>query len=609
MSPSRVSRRKFVQSITLASAAAVVPRLGAAAFRSHPVPSSPLSEPLGEFGYGDITLHSELHEQQLQQTFSVIMGLSNDAMLKPFRQMAGQAAPGDDLGGWYRFDPDDDANMFASGFAPGSTFGQWVSALSRLHAITGSPEARAKVLQLTKLYAQTIGGKFYDNTRFPAYTYDKLVCGLVDAHKFAGDPQAWAVLGRMTDTALQHLPPKAVEHGQPWRAAKDVSWNWDESYTMPENLFLAYQRGAGDRYRELGAQYLNDTFFDRLAAGQNDFAGRHAYSHVNALSSAMQAYLTLGSEKHLQAAKNGFDMVTAQSFATGGWGPDEQLRATGSPDVYDSLTKTHNSFETPCGSYGHFKLTRYLLRVTRDARYGDSMERVMYNTVLGAKPLKADGSTFYYSDYNLQGRKVYSTNHWPCCSGTLPQVAADYRINTYFHDASGVYVNLYVPSTLRWIKNDAQIELTQRGQYPLDSHVEFEVKTSRAAKFGVNLRIPAWAEGASFAVNGGRITAPAGTFARVEREWKNGDHIDLELPMTTRLEAIDPQHPNTVALMVGPLVLFGDQVPGVTRANLLAAKRMAQDLWHVSPDQNIVMKMVPWTVIEDQPYTTYLKIS
>jgi len=91
---------------------------------------------------------------------------------------------------------------------------------------------------------------------------------------------------------------------------------------------------------------LNEPFYDRLAEGQNDLAGRHAYSHVNCLCSAMQAYLTLGSEKHLRAAKNGFDMLQAQSFATGGWGPDEQLRATGSADIYDSLTKTQSSFET-----------------------------------------------------------------------------------------------------------------------------------------------------------------------------------------------------------------------------------------------------------------------
>ena len=97
-----------------------------------------------------------------------------------------------------------------------------------------------------------------------------------------------------------------------------------------------------------------------------------------------------------------------------------------------------------------------------------------------------------------------TAGRWPCCSGTLPQVAADYRINTYFRDGRGVYVNLYIPSTLRWVQGGAQIELTQKSEYPYDSQVEFEVKASKPVEFAVNLRIPAWAEGASLAVNGKR---------------------------------------------------------------------------------------------------------
>ena len=172
-----------------------------------------------------------------------------------------------------------------------------------------------------------------------------------------------------------------------------------------------------------------------------------------------------------------------------------------------------------------------------------------------------------------------------------------------------MYVNLYIPSTLKWVQSGAHVELTQKGEYPYDSQVQFEVKTTKAVEFAVSLRIPAWAEGASVSVNGKREAASTGSFTRVQREWKDGDRIELELPLTTRLEAIDAQHPDTVALLVGPLVLFGDQVPGLTRAHLLAAKRMAPGLWHVSPDGNLVMKMLSWTVLEDQPYTTYLRVS
>jgi len=607
MSPSHaVSRRKFLQSAALASAASVIHIWHGPALST---PDS-LQAPLEEFSYGDVALNSARHEQQLRQTHDLLMELSEDSLLKPFRQMVGQPAPGEDLGGWYQYDAHNKDYRFEIGFAPGCTFGQWVSALARGYAINRSPETREKVLRLNRLYAKTIAGDFYENTRFPAYSYDKLVCGLIDSHKYAGDPDAFAILEETTKTALPHLPKKAVEHGQRWRSNPDESYTWDESYTISENLFLAYQRGAGDKYRALGLQYLDDVYYDPLAEDRSNLEGRHAYSHVNSLCSAMQAYLTAGSEKHLRAAKNGFAMIAAQSFATGGWGPDETLRAPGSSEIYKSLTGTHSSFETPCGSYAHFKLTRYLLRVTRDSRYGDSMERVMYNTVLGSLPLQADGRTYYYSDYNFKGRKVYHKQRWACCSGTLPQVAADYRINAYFRDGRGVYVNLYVPSTLRWTQSGSQIELTQKSEYPYDAHVAFEVKASRAAELAVNLRIPAWAEGASVSVNGKREAAQAGSFARLERTWKNGDHVDLELPMTTRLEGIDAQHPETVALLVGPQVLFSisdTEQPTVTRAQLLAAKRMNPDLWHVGAGGSVI-KLLTWTAIEDQPYTTYLRV-
>jgi hypothetical protein len=598
------SRRKFLQSASLLSAGLVTSRSWLP--KTHAAQTPRLLE---EFNYSDVTLASDLHNKQLEETHAVLMGLSDDSLLKPFRQMTGQPAPGDDLGGWYHYDPNYDWHTFDVGFAPAAPFGQWVSALARTYAITGDPKTRDKVLRLNRLYAQTIAGDFYENNRFPAYCYDKLVCGLIDSHKFVGDPEAYRILERTTDIALPHLPGKAIEHGRSWRPGKDESYTWDESYTIAENLFLAYQRGAGDRYRVLGLQYLDDEYFGPLAEGQNDFAGRHAYSHVNALSSAMQAYLTLGSEKHLRAAKNAFDMLEAQSFATGGWGPDEMLRAPCSEDVNASLTNTHHSFETPCGAYAHFKLTRYLLRVTGDSRYGDSMERMMYNTILGAKPLQPDGRTFYYSDYNFNGRKAYSDHRWPCCSGTLTQVAADYRINAYFRDRRGVYVNLYIPSGVRWIQEGAQLSLEQKSLYPFDSAVQIEVTTSRRLEFALNFRIPSWAEGASVSVNGKRVLESVipGSFATVRRPWKTGDHIELDLPLIKRLQPIDSSHPKTVALLCGPLVLFAitGTPPVVTGQQLLRARKTGPQNWQVETAA-APLPMLPFTAIADEQYSTYL---
>jgi uncharacterized protein len=605
-----ISRREFVQRAALLSAGLALPDCYLPAAGE----AKERGAPLQTFDYGDVTLASPLHQQQLENTQEVLMGLSEDGLMKPFREMAGLPAPGEELGGWYMYKPDYDYRKDSAGLCPGGTFGQWVSALAREYAITADPATREKVLRLNRAYAQSISSGFFEKNRFPAYCYDKLACGLIDSQQFARDANAFEILRQTTDLALPHLPDKAMDREQSWRAGKDISYNWDESYTLPENLFLAYQRGAGERFKQLAIRYLDDaTFFDPLAAGENVLAGKHAYSYVNALNSAMQAYLTLGSEKHLRAARNGFEMlVTTQSFATGGWGPDEMLRVPGSGALAASLSDNHKSFETPCGAYAHFKLTRYLLQVSCDARYGDSMERVMYNTVLGAKPLKPDGTAFYYSDYNFKGQKGYSNHRWPCCSGTLPQVAADYRINTYFHDAEDLYVNLYIPSSVRWRQGGAAIEVRQTGTYPFDSVVRFEVKSSLAEEFGLRLRIPAWAEGASLSANGKRLAMDLkpGSFAALCRQWKTGDVVELDLPMTTRLEAIDALHPETVALLCGPLVLFAvtSAAPVVTRAQLVAARRAGAQRWQVETAGG-PLTMLPFTEIGDETYSTYLRVT
>ena len=598
------TRRQFLESCSV-SLAALLSR-GASAM--WPVDSAPLRE----FSYGDVTLHSPPHEAQLRTTHAVLMNLSEDSLLKPLRAMSGQPAPGPELGGWYEYVPDFHFEHGDTGFAPACPFGQWISALARYYAITQDPATREKILRLNRLYAQTITPDFYKNNRFPAYCYDKFVCGLIDSHSYVHDPDAFAILNHTTDVAFTQLPETAVEHDVSWRPGTDELYTWDESYTMSENLFLAYQRGAGERYKSLGRQYLDDTYYTPLSEGRSNLAGRHAYSHVNSLCSAIEAYLTLGSETHFLAAKNGFDFLLAQSYATGGWGPDEKLRAPDGDDLFDSLTETHSSFETPCGAYAHFKLTRYLLRITGDSRYGDSMERVMYNTILGAKPLMPDGRTFYYADYNFNAKKVYKEAVWPCCSGTMPQLAADYCISAYFHGPQRVVVNLYIPSILHWIQDGSAYTLEQKTNYPFDSSIEFLLHTKNPKRFTLELRIPEWAERAAVSVNGHRLTdlSPApSSFYSSAREWRDNDRIELELPLRTRLEPLDKRHPNTVALLYGPLVLFGihPTPKTTTRQTLLSAAKAVGNTWQ-APSPEGPLTFLPFAAISDELYTAYFAV-
>ncbi len=577
-----------------------------------------ITPPLSVFEYSQVQLLDGPFRVQFDQNHKLFMGVDEDGLLKPFREREGLPAPGPDLGGWYDnatdFDP---ANNF-HGFIPGHSFGQYVSGLARAYAVTGSKATQAKVQRLVLAYGATVEptGKFYVDYPLPGYTFDKTCCGLIDAHQFAADPNALAVLKRSTDAVLPHLPEKALSRAeQEARPHKTIAYTWDETYTLPENFFLAYQRSGDTRYRELGERFIYHDYYDPLAAGQNPLPGKHAYSHVNTLSSAMQAYLVLGDEKYLRAAANGLRLVQEQSYATGGWGPNEAFVEPGKGLLGASLGTTHASFETPCGAYGQFKITRYLMRVTKDSRYGDSMEQVLYNTVAGAKPIQPDGVSFYYSDYNRQGaKKVYYKDKWPCCSGTFPQLSADYGISSYYPSKEGIYVNLFLPSRVTWEQNGTDCTLTQQTSYPKANTTQLELALARPETFTVYLRVPAWADAKTrISVNGKRVDGDvtAGKFFAIARTWKNGDRVEYEIGMPLRLEAVDAQTPQLVALSRGPVALLAvGQVPAsFTRAQLLAALAAgaSSEDWIVQGDAGKVT-LRPFAAIGDEDYQLYQNV-
>jgi DUF1680 family protein len=568
---------------------------------------------LTQFDYADVQLLDGPMLEQFQQNVDLFLNLPDDNLLKPFRQLAGQPAPGEDMGGWYSPSSDFDPPKNMTGYIPGHSFGQYLSGLARAYAVTGNRAVHRKVQGLVAGLAPTITPKFYDGYCIPAYTFDKTNCGLIDAHQFAGDPTALAVLHKATDAVLPWLPEKALNREEMMaRPHKNISFTWDETYTLPENFYLGYQRGAGVRYRQLAQRFLqDDTYFGPLSENHNVLPGQHAYSHVNALSSAMQSYLTDNSAKHLDAARNGFRFVLEQSFATGGWGPDEGFRKPDTDQLADTLHTSHSSFETPCGAYGHFKIARYLMRVTGDSSYGDSMEAVLYNTILGARPIRSDGVSFYYSDYNMDAKKVDYPEKWPCCSGTFPQLTADYGISSYFRSPKGVYVNLYVPSRVTWRQGSARITMTQMASYPNNGEATLHLKMDRAERFSIALRIPAWAgRQTSIRINGkNAATSPQpGTWSRLDREWKDGDRVELSMDMPLRLVPIDPRHPDMVALLYGPVALFAID-PGsttMTKQQMLAAQKVSSTSpdWEVATAQG-KLKMKSFPQITTETYRLY----
>ena len=600
--PASLSRRKFLKAAATAAAAACAPTVLRALPQVAPASSR---EKLFPFGYTDVKLTGGPLKAQFDRVHASYMALDEDRLLKVFRLRAGMPAPGQDMGGWYDGD----------GFAPGHSFGQYVSGLARYAKATGDPATLAKVKRLTEGFIATIDADGYSyasvkaSTAFPAYMLDKNLIGMLDAYQLAGITPALDAVKRMAKGGARYLPDRALERDEMPKHAP-----YDEAYTLPENFFYAYELTGDQGLMDLAKQFLFDRrYYEPLSRGQNVLPGTHAYSHVNCLSSGARAYLHLGNPMHLQAIRNAWDMIEAQQFSSGGWGPNEAFVPPGSGKLGESLATTRAHFETPCGAYAHFKLARYLLRITGESRYADGMERVLYNTVLGSKDPSGDGRYFYYSDYQDGARKGYHPDKWPCCSGTLPQAVCDYRLNIYMQSPEGLYVNLYVPSEVKWKVGDMPARLVQTTTYPESDGSELRIELSSPSEFTVFVRVPRWLKSpAVITVNDkpAAVTATPGTFAAIRRRWQHNDTIQITLPFTFRTEAIDEQHSDTVALMRGPLMLVAldskleISAKAIGSPDSLKPAPFAKQAFDLQQVQRPV-RFVPFYTVGEEAYSAY----
>lgn len=531
-------RRDFLKAAPLAAYALAQTAKGAKVQS----PDSASRIKIEPFDYRGVRLRESRWQKQFQAAHDFWLGLSEEDILHGYRATAGLRAPGKALGGWCARNSD-------------TVFGQWLSAMARMYRATGDTKIRDKAIRLFAGWAATI--KSDGDCHMRHYPFDKLVCGLVDLKLYADFSDAIPILEKVVDWAAKNLSRENVP-AAPQRGL--YSGRASEWYTLAENLYRAFQLTGNAKFKDFGDAWLYHTYWNKFAdtSSPADAQGVHAYSHVNTFSSAAMAYAVSGDEKFLHIIKNAYDFLqNVQCYATGGFGPSEFIVA---PDggLGRALDTRQDSFETGCGSWAAFKLSRYLMRFTGESRYGDWTERIFYNGIGAALPVTAEGKNFYYSDYRVGGgMKVYNWEMWTCCSGTYPQAVADYHNIIYFKDESSLYVNLFVPSEVTWTRPGGDVKVTQETNYPEAETSTLTLELKQPARFALKFRVPMWAPTFSVAVNGGTVDTKyrPGTWASVQREWKSGDRVELRIPLTSRMISVDAQHPNRVAVARGPVAL------------------------------------------------------
>ncbi|MBK7403994.1 MAG: glycoside hydrolase family 127 protein [Phycisphaerales bacterium] len=495
---------------------------------------------LQPFDRADVHLTGGPLGDQAAEARAFFLALDEDNLLHGFRTRDGAAAPGGPMGGWY--DPED--------FAGAHPFGQWVSALARYYADTGDPAFKEKVGRLVSGFHASFrdDGFFYASQKafddWGCYIYDKNCTGMRDAYQLAGCDEALDVLREMTDWAAAHLDRRH-----------------DEWYTLDENLYRCAALTGEQRYLDLAREFdATEYYWSDMAKGENALhTDRHAYSHVNSLVSACQAYESTGDRLYLAAARNGWAwLARTQTYASGGWGPNERFVDPEGNELESMLTSTKSHFETICGSYASVNLDRNLIRYTGQAGYGDHMERILLNGVLGALPMQPDGRTFYYSDYSPGAQKRYFRDRWPCCAGTFAQITADYPLDVYLHGENELAVNLYTPSRLVWQRASGEVRIEQTTGFPFDDHVTLSVSTDGPQDFVLLLRLPGWArDGIRASVDGQPVplAPPKRGYLPVYFGWDKQNTVEVDLPKHLHWEPISREGSDLAALMCGPVML------------------------------------------------------
>ncbi len=237
----------------------------------------------------------------------------------------------------------------------------------------------------------------------------------------------------------------------------------------------------------------------------------------------------------------------------------------------------NNGYLETCAAIGSGFFSRNMNLLFGDARYADELERTLYNAVLAGVSLRGD--TYFYENPLEAGsdRRRWAWHGCPCCPPMFLKITGAMPGYIYAQDDAGIYVNLFVGSQAQVRLPSGEVLLRQTTRYPWQGDVKIVVKPEKPVEFDLYVRIPGWCQGAPSAddlyqivgrpasgaarlsVNGRaveRMELVRG-YARLHRQWKSGDVVELAMDMPVRRVKAHPKVEADVgrmALMRGPLV-------------------------------------------------------
>lgn len=515
------------------------------------------------FRLEDVELLESPFKKAMEADVRYLKLLEPDRFLSQFRKHSGLEPKAAIYGGWE-----------SSGLA-GHTLGHYLSACAMHYAATKDEDFLKRVnyivdeLELCQNARKTgyVGAIPKEDTVFrevsqgnirsrgfdlngawsPWYTIHKVMAGLLDAYLYCDNTKALKIEQRMADWTGEILKNLNDEQLQKMLLCEYGGIN--------EVLVNTYALTGEQKYLDLSYKFHDKRILDSLAMKVDVLPGKHSNTQVPKAIGTVRRYQLTGEESDFTIADFFWNtIVDHHTYAPGGNSNYEYL------GVQDQLGDklTDNTMET-CNTYNMLKLTRHLFALNPSARYMDFYERALYNHILSSQN-RANGMMCYFVPLRMGTRKEFSDEYhsFTCCVGSGMENHVKYGESIYFHGSDGsLYVNLFIPSRLTWKEKGVNVIL--KSDFLREQKAVLTIETSKPQSFPVYLRKPSWAKAVQVKVNGTPVDAKDGPegYIRIERKWKNGDVIELLLPM--ELHAMHaPDNHGRKAFFYGPVLLAGN---------------------------------------------------
>ncbi len=392
--------------------------------------------------------------------------------------------------------------------------------------------------------------------------------GLLAYYDLTKDDKTLNAAAKVADHLIKELTDKNVS------IVKKGNHHGMAASSVLEPICLLYSRTGDERYLKFAQQIVKEwetpygpqlisksttNVAKRWPKPKNWYGpeqGQKAYEMMSCYEGLLELYRLTGKDEYLKAVENTWQNILDTEINIAGSGSAMECWFGGK-----QLQTMHiTSYQETCVTATWIKLSQQLLRLTGEAKYADAIEQTYYNALLGA--MYKDGSD--WAKYSpLAGQRGEGSEQCKmglnCCVASGPRGLFTLPVTSVMGEEDGISINFFVNGTYRVKTAEGQqIEVEQQTDYPESGNITLKIKPSKEENIKVRIRIPAWSRRSTIEVNDQPIAKVVpGKYAEINREWKKGDLIKLNLDMRGRVLRIGGI-PENLAIVRGPIVLARD---------------------------------------------------